>query len=59
MGTVDATSEVHVNGRKAGICLVPPYELDISEFVHVGVNKLEIIVFHSLWKWGYLQVVYT
>ena len=48
MGTVDAICEVHVNGRKAGVCLVPPYELDISKFVHVGVNKLEILVYGTL-----------
>ena len=48
MGRVNATCEVHVNGRKAGIRLVPPYKLDISEFVHAGVNKLEILVYGTL-----------
>jgi hypothetical protein len=48
LGTVNATCEVHVNGRKAGICLVPPYELDISKFVRAGVNELEVLVYGTL-----------
>ncbi len=48
LGRVNATCEIHVNERKAGIRLVPPYKLDISKFVHEGVNKLDILVYGTL-----------
>ncbi len=40
-GTV---ASVHVNGKKAGIIGWPPYELDISEFVGSGENKINVRV---------------
>jgi hypothetical protein len=48
LGRVNATCEVHLNGLQVGICLVPPYKLDISEFVRAGVNELEILVYGTL-----------
>ena len=48
LGRVNATCEVHLNGLQAGICLVPPYELDISRFVRVGVNEVEVLVYGTL-----------
>ena len=33
-----------MNGKKAGIIGSQPYQLDISSFLHSGVNRIEIIV---------------
>ena len=43
-GTV---AEVVVNGKKAGIIAWQPYELNISEFVAKGENKVEIKLYGS------------
>lgn len=48
MGTVVATAEVHVNGTKAGLCLTPPWIVDISSFVKPGENRIEILVYNTL-----------
>jgi hypothetical protein len=44
-GTV---AEVHVNGDKAGIIGWQPYELDVSDFIVPGENKISVIVSGSL-----------
>ena len=48
LGTVVASAEVHVNGKKAGTRLTPPWKLDISEFVIPGENRIEIYVCNTL-----------
>ena len=48
LGDIVATAEVHVNGRKAGIRVAPPWTWDISEFVKAGENQIEILVYNTL-----------
>jgi hypothetical protein len=48
MGNVVATAEVHVNGEKAGLCLAPPWDVNISTFVKPGENRIEILVYNTL-----------
>jgi len=44
MGSVYATAEVIVNGKKGGKRLWAPYELDITRLLKKGKNTIEIIV---------------
>lgn len=39
-----AAVKVLVNGKKAGIINHRPYQLDISSYLHNGVNRIEIVV---------------
>ena len=48
LGDVVATAEVHINGRKVGIRVAPPWTWDISEFVQAGENRIEILVYNTL-----------
>ena len=41
-------AEVYVNEKKVGIIAYPPYELNISEFVNDGNNKITVNVVGSL-----------
>jgi hypothetical protein len=41
---VREAAQIFVNGKPAGFVWHPPYQVDISKFVHTGVNQLEIIV---------------
>ena len=41
-------SEVMVNGKKAGVIAFPPYELEVTDFIKTGENKIEVIVCGSL-----------
>ncbi|CAM4104177.1 glycosyl transferase family 2 [Paenibacillus alkaliterrae] len=50
LGEVFETAEVRVNGQSAGICICPPYRLDIGDFVHTGTNTLTIEVTNTLVK---------
>jgi hypothetical protein len=43
-GPVREAAEVYVNGRRAGVIWHPPYELDITLFLHPGGNELRITV---------------
>lgn len=45
---VDATCEVFVNGRSAGILFSPPYKLDVTKLLRRGTNKIELMVYSSL-----------
>ena len=47
---LNATAEVIVNGRSAGILWCPPYSLNITRFVKEGENHLEIRIANSLWN---------
>jgi hypothetical protein len=48
LGEVTASAEVHVNGKKVGICLKKPFRLDIKDYVKEGNNYLEILVYSTL-----------
>ncbi len=48
LGEIVATAEVHINGKKAGILVAPPWKLDISEYIHSGENSIEILVYNTL-----------
>jgi hypothetical protein len=43
-GTRGGVLEVVVNGAAAGVCLTPPFVLDVSEHLRVGKNAIEIRV---------------
>jgi len=48
LGQVVATAEVRVNGQRARIRVAPPWQVDISEYVKPGENRLEILVYNTL-----------
>ena len=48
LGRVEVIAEVRVNGRSLGTLWKPPYRLDVTEAVHAGVNRLEVLV-TNLW----------
>ncbi len=48
LGEVAASAEIHINGKKAGICLRKPFRLDITDFVKEGDNYFEILVYSTL-----------
>ncbi len=48
LGAVGASAEVHVNGRKAGVKVAPPWKVDITDFVKGGENRVEILVYNTL-----------
>lgn len=48
LGEVAASAEIHINGKKAGICLRKPFRVDITEFVKEGDNYFEILVYSTL-----------
>ncbi|MBL7041421.1 MAG: hypothetical protein ISR77_22485 [Pirellulaceae bacterium] len=48
LGGVAATAEVHVNGRRAGIRVAPPWQVDITDAVRTGENRIEILVYNTL-----------
>jgi hypothetical protein len=50
LGEVYETMEVWVNGQAAGVCICPPYRLDISELVRPGKNTLIVEVTNTLAK---------
>jgi hypothetical protein len=48
LGDVGDVAEVRVNGMYAGTAWKPPYQVDISDAVETGINKLEVRV-ANLW----------
>jgi hypothetical protein len=50
LGQVYETAQVWVNGRSAGVCICPPYRLDVGGLVCPGTNELVIEVTNSLVK---------
>jgi hypothetical protein len=48
LGDVAATAEVRVNDKVAGIRVTPPWDVDISEQVKAGENRIEILVYNTL-----------
>jgi hypothetical protein len=43
-GPVREAAEVYVNDHRAGAIWHPPYELDVTPFLHAGENALRIVV---------------
>jgi hypothetical protein len=37
-------AQVYVNGKQAGVVWHPPYRLDVTEYLHKGMNELRIVV---------------
>jgi len=48
LGRVIATAEVHINGKKTGVRVAPPWRLDASGFLKAGENTLEVLVYNTL-----------
>ena len=48
LGEVDATCEVSVNGGSPIVLIGSPYRADISEYVHAGLNRIEVLVYSTL-----------
>jgi len=48
LGRVVATAEVHLNGRKAGVRVAPPWRFEVSGFLKVGENRLDVSVYNTL-----------
>ena len=48
LGDVVATAEVRVNGRESGVCVTPPWTIDITDAVQAGDNRVEILVYNTL-----------
>ncbi|MEJ6394612.1 glycosyl hydrolase [Gymnodinialimonas sp. 2305UL16-5] len=44
LGHVHEVAEVTVNGRRTGHMLIPPYQIDVTDFVEPGQNTIEIAV---------------
>lgn len=47
LGKVVSTAEVWVNGKKAGLKLTAPWELDITDYVKAGDNEIEVLVHNT------------
>ena len=48
LGNVVASCEIKVNGKQVGICMSPPYEVDITSYVTFGNNNIEVLVYSTL-----------
>ena len=48
LGRVVATAEVHVNGKKVGVRVAPPWRLDVTGFLKNGENTVEVLVYNTL-----------
>lgn len=43
-GPVREAAEVYVNGQRVGAVWHPPYELDVTSYLHAGENELRVVV---------------
>ena len=43
-----AVTEVMVNGKRAGNIAVLPFELDVTEYITRGTNRIDILVYGTL-----------
>jgi len=48
LGEVVATAEVRVNGKKAGVRVAPPWQVDVTGLLREGENVIEVLVFNTL-----------
>jgi hypothetical protein len=49
LGRVEVIAEVSVNGHALGVSWLPPYRVDVTEFVHPGANRISVRV-TNLWR---------
>jgi hypothetical protein len=42
--------DISLNGQRAGICIAPPYRIDISNYLRIGLNNLQIDITNTLVK---------
>ena len=50
LGEVYETAAVNLNGQDVGVCITPPYRLEITSFLNDGINNLQIDVTNTLAK---------
>ena len=48
LGRVVATAEVHLNGKKVGVRVAPPWRFDVTGLLKPGDNRLEVLVYSTL-----------
>ena len=48
LGRVVATAEVHVNGKKVGVLVAPPWRVDLTGYLKRGDNTVEVLVYNTL-----------
>jgi hypothetical protein len=48
LGLVHDVAEIKVNGKDVAVLLVPPYDVDITDFVFDGENRIDVIVHGTL-----------
>jgi hypothetical protein len=48
LGEVVSSAEVHVNGRKISVLVAPPWQVDISQHLRCGDNRIEVLVYNTL-----------
>ncbi len=48
LGDVREMAEVRVNGQDAGALLAPPYSVDVTRFLKMGENAIEVDITNSL-----------
>jgi hypothetical protein len=48
LGEVVSSAQVWLNGCEVGIRVAPAWTFDVTEFIRVGENKLEVLVYNTL-----------
>lgn len=48
LGKVAGTAEIHVNGRKVGVRVAPPWKIDVTGFLKGGENAIEVLTYNTL-----------
>lgn len=48
LGSVAATAEIHLNGKKVAVLVAPPWRADVTEYLKQGENKLDVLVYNTL-----------
>jgi hypothetical protein len=48
LGRVVATAEVRVNGKKVGVRVAPPWQVEVTGFLKRGDNRIEVLVYNTL-----------
>jgi hypothetical protein len=46
-GPLGEVAQVQVNGIDCGLAWAPPYRVEITEAVHAGANKIEVMVYNT------------
>jgi hypothetical protein len=48
LGKVAGTAEVHINGKKVGVKVAPPWKVEVTGFLKKRDNTIEVLVYNSL-----------